>query len=79
MVGLGGCALKHSTGNLVAGKKLFAAKCGSCHTLAHANTDRPVGPNLDDAFRQDRIDGVKSSLDPGPGHLLDPVSRTPRA
>jgi mono/diheme cytochrome c family protein len=61
MVGLGGCALKHSTGNLVAGKMLFASKCGSCHTLAHANTTGAVGPNLDDAFRQDRIDGVKST------------------
>src|ERR1700757_4388874 len=60
-VGLGGCALKHSTGNLVAGKTLFASKCGSCHTLAHANTTGSVGPNLDDAFRQDRADGVKST------------------
>jgi mono/diheme cytochrome c family protein len=61
MVGLGGCALKHSTGNLVAGKQLFASNCGSCHTLAHANTTGSVGPNLDDAFRQDRADGVKST------------------
>jgi mono/diheme cytochrome c family protein len=61
VVGLGGCALKHSTGNLVAGKMLFASKCGSCHTLSHANTTGSVGPNLDDAFRQDRADGVKST------------------
>jgi mono/diheme cytochrome c family protein len=61
VVGLGGCALKHSTGNLVAGKTLFASKCGSCHTLSHANTTGSVGPNLDDAFRQDRADGVKST------------------
>ena len=61
VLGLGGCALKHSTANLVTGKQLFAAHCGSCHTLAHANTTGTVGPNLDDAFRQDRADGVKST------------------
>lgn len=58
---LGGCALKHPTADLVTGKQLFASKCGSCHTLSHANTTGSVGPNLDDAFRQDRIDGVKST------------------
>jgi mono/diheme cytochrome c family protein len=56
-----GCALKHPTANLVTGKKLFATNCASCHTLAHANSTGTVGPNLDDAFRQDRIDGVKST------------------
>jgi mono/diheme cytochrome c family protein len=61
VVSLGGCALKHATGNLVTGKRLFVTKCGSCHTLAHANTTGAIGPNLDDAFRQDRIDGVKST------------------
>ena len=58
---VGGCAIKHPTGNLVTGKKLFATNCASCHTLAHANSTGTVGPNLDDAFRQDRIDGVKST------------------
>jgi mono/diheme cytochrome c family protein len=61
IVSLGGCALKHATANLVNGKKLFATSCGSCHTLNHANTSGTVGPNLDDAFRQDRADGVKST------------------
>jgi mono/diheme cytochrome c family protein len=61
VVSLGGCAIKHATGNLVTGKKLFASNCGSCHTLSHANTTGSVGPNLDDAFRQDRVDGVKST------------------
>lgn len=61
VVSLGGCALKHATANLVTGKQLFATNCGSCHTLAHANTTGDVGPNLDDAFRQDRADGVKST------------------
>jgi mono/diheme cytochrome c family protein len=61
VVSLGGCALKHETGNLVTGKQLFVTKCGACHTLAHANTTGDMGPNLDDAFRQDRADGVKST------------------
>src|SRR5689334_11452752 len=61
VVSMGGCAVKHPTANLVQGKKLFATNCASCHTLAHANSTGTVGPNLDDAFRQDRIDGVKST------------------
>ena len=61
VVTLGGCALKHANANLVSGKKLFASNCASCHTLAHANSTGTVGPNLDDAFRQDRADGVKST------------------
>ena len=61
VIGLSGCVLKHPTSNLVTGKKLFATNCGSCHTLSHANSTGTVGPNLDDAFRQDRIDGVKGT------------------
>jgi plastocyanin len=58
---LGGCSLKHPTPNVVRGKQLFVQKCGSCHTLAHAASTGDVGPNLDDAFRQDRADGVKTT------------------
>jgi mono/diheme cytochrome c family protein len=58
---LGGCAIKHPTANLVHGKQLFATKCGACHTLSHASTTGTVGPNLDVAFQQDRVDGVKST------------------
>src|SRR5580692_3726420 len=58
---LGGCAVKHPTANLVQGKIAFQKTCGSCHTLAHAATSGTTGPNLDDAFRQDRVDGVKST------------------
>jgi plastocyanin len=61
LVALGGCQLKHPTTNVVQGKQLFVEKCGSCHTLDHAATSGTVGPNLDDAFRQDRADGVKST------------------
>jgi mono/diheme cytochrome c family protein len=31
-----------------AGKKVFTANCGTCHTLADAGTNGNVGPNLDD-------------------------------
>jgi mono/diheme cytochrome c family protein len=61
LIALGGCTIKHPTANLVSGKTLFVSKCGSCHTLAHAATTGTIGPNLDDAFRQDRADGVKST------------------
>jgi uncharacterized cupredoxin-like copper-binding protein len=61
VVVLGGCSVKHPTASMVHGKQLFVAKCGACHTLSHAATSGVVGPNLDDAFRQDRSDGVKST------------------
>lgn len=56
-----GCAIKHPTADLVMGKVLFSQRCGSCHTLSHAASTGTIGPNLDDAFKQDRIDGVKST------------------
>jgi mono/diheme cytochrome c family protein len=61
LVLLGGCAVKHPIASMVQGKVLFTSKCGSCHTLAHANTSGTTGPNLDDMFAQDRADGVKST------------------
>ncbi|GAC1437381.1 MAG: hypothetical protein NVSMB51_11170 [Solirubrobacteraceae bacterium] len=49
---LAGCSLKRNANvDLVAGKKLFVAKCGSCHVLGRAGTKGNTGPNLDDAFR----------------------------
>jgi mono/diheme cytochrome c family protein len=60
LVLLGGCSLKHPTANVVQGKELFVQKCGACHTLAHANTTGTIGPNLDDAFREDRVGGFKA-------------------
>jgi plastocyanin len=47
--------------NLIAGKKDFVAKCGSCHTLAHAGTKGIVGPNLDEAFRASIDEGLQRS------------------
>src|SRR3989440_10433440 len=64
MLAVSGCGRKESP-NLVRGKQLFAGKatCGSCHTLARANTHGMVGPNLDDAFAADKRNGLgKSSI-----------------
>lgn len=57
VIALAGCTIKHDQDNLVAGKQLFVAKCGSCHTLARANTKGIIGPNLDGAFQQDLREG----------------------
>ena len=43
--------------DLLAGKKAFAQKCGSCHVLERAGTRGATGPNLDDAFRQALAEG----------------------
>jgi mono/diheme cytochrome c family protein len=43
--------------DLIAGKKAFSQKCGSCHVLARAGTKGVQGPNLDEAFRQSLKDG----------------------
>jgi len=49
-----------SGGDAALGKELFTGQgqCGSCHTLADAGTKGVIGPNLDDAFRQSRLDGL---------------------
>jgi mono/diheme cytochrome c family protein len=47
-------------GDDILGKELFLGEgqCASCHTLADAGSKGVIGPNLDDAFRQSRIDGL---------------------
>jgi plastocyanin len=60
LVALSGCDVKHPTANLVRGKQLFVAKCGSCHALSHAGSAGATGPNLDYAFAEDRANGLKS-------------------
>src|SRR4051794_34382084 len=50
-----------SADNVVNGKQMFVAKCGSCHTLARAGTKGNVGPNLDAAFAQALGDGQERS------------------
>jgi cbb3-type cytochrome c oxidase subunit III len=47
----------------VNGKTQFIAKCGSCHTMARANTAGTIGPNLDDSFRRARIDGMDNTIE----------------
>jgi plastocyanin len=47
--------------DLVNGKTLFVQKCGSCHTLARANTKGIQGPNLDAAFFEARHQGFEDS------------------
>ena len=60
LLAVAGCgSAKHGEeANLVAGKQQFVAKCGSCHTLARANTKGTVGPNLDEAFRHGVDEGL---------------------
>ncbi len=61
LVGVSGCELKDDGDNLVAGKKAFVAKCGSCHVLKRAGTTGVVGPNLDEAFQRARGEGFGQS------------------
>ena len=59
-VGLGACEndnVDPKNADLIAGKKAFAQKCGSCHVLERAGTTGVQGPNLDEAFRQALRDG----------------------
>ena len=71
-----------TSGDAAAGKKLFVATCGGCHTLANAGTKGTTGPNLDDAFVADKQQGFSlqtirdvvrgqiayAEADPGTGH-----------
>jgi plastocyanin len=56
-----GCGGRGSQPDLVNGKTLFVQRCGSCHTLARANTKGIQGPNLDHAFMEARQQGFKDS------------------
>lgn len=60
-VAVSGCGNDSKT-DLANGKTLFIAKCGGCHTLARANTVGTQGPDLDDAFRQSRKDGMGDTI-----------------
>ena len=64
-VGLAACGdtvgYSEGTGDRIRGKELFVKGCGSCHTLADAGTTGKIGPNLDYAFVQSRIDGLGDS------------------
>src|ERR671923_2705935 len=77
---LTGCQLTDTGTNLVNGKQLFVAKCGSCHVLARANSTGVVGPNLDEAFQRARRDGFGESTFEGLVHrqILQPAIRPQR-
>ena len=63
---LSGCGLADSGANLVNGKEQFVQKCAACHTLARANAQGVVGPNLDEAWQQADKDGFGRSIPPLP-------------
>ncbi len=46
--------------DVVRGRALFIAKCGTCHALTEARTSANVGPDLDASFAQARADGMDS-------------------
>ena len=48
-------------GDVALGRELFIEGCGQCHVLADAGTQGVIGPNLDDAFSQARVDGLGDS------------------
>jgi plastocyanin len=56
-----GCGERGNKPDLVNGKTLFVEKCGSCHTLARADTKGIQGPNLDAAFVEARRQGFGES------------------
>jgi plastocyanin len=59
-LGASGCSVKSASNpNVIVGKQAFVAKCGSCHTLARANTKGIIGPNLDEAFRAGLSEGLQ--------------------
>lgn len=57
MAGCGALGYTSAKADKANGKKLFTAKCGSCHTLADAGTTGVIGPDLDYAFKQALADG----------------------
>jgi uncharacterized cupredoxin-like copper-binding protein len=75
LVGASGCELKDDGDNLVAGKQMFVAKCGSCHVLKRAGTTGVTGPNLDEAFQRARREGFGESTFEGIvyGQILQPA------
>jgi cytochrome c6 len=65
LAGCGSVGFSEGSGNTQNGRQLFVEKCGSCHTLADAGTEAVIGPNLDDAFFQFRVDASGARLDDG--------------
>jgi mono/diheme cytochrome c family protein len=73
----GGCSsVTEDDPDLIAGKKLFVERCGSCHTLARADTRGTQGPNLDEAFQHALSSGMERSGIQGAVHeqILHPAN-----
>ncbi len=47
--------------DLANGKAKFTQTCGACHTLEEAGTKGVIGPNLDYAYLQPRLNGFEDS------------------
>ena len=65
-----------STGDAAAGKTVFVANCGTCHTLSDAGTSGTVGPNLDEAQPSnelvvDRVTNGQGAMPPFSGTLTE--------
>ena len=54
-------------GDAAAGKEIFVANCGSCHTLEEAGTNGNIGPVLDDVSVD--FDGVVQQVTNGGGGM----------
>jgi cbb3-type cytochrome c oxidase subunit III len=68
ITGCGTSGLVSESADPARGKALFQQTCGGCHTLREAGTEgsNPVqnpasGPNLDEAFAADRMEGFEES------------------
>jgi mono/diheme cytochrome c family protein len=66
-LGAGTRVTSSAPGNVAAGKKVFVAFCGKCHTMADAGSMGTLGPNLD----QDRVtfSAVVSAVEQGVGGI----------
>ena len=78
-IALSGCQLKSGGEDLANGKQLFVDQCAACHVLERAGATGVTGPNLDEAFRQSRADGLGESTIAGVVHqqILHP-NRNPQ-
>lgn len=65
-----------ASGDVAAGKEVFLAQCGSCHTLADAGTTGSIGPSLDAAqpsleLAIDRVTNGKGAMPSFAGTLSE--------
>ena len=82
-LGLAACGdtvgYSEGTGDRIRGKELFVQGCGSCHALSDAGTTGTIGPDLDYAFVQSRIDvlGEETIQQVVRGQIAYPVTDPP--